>query len=392
MTCFIGIDIAKLKHDCFIMNQNGEVIRGSFTFQNNKAGFQELLNVLSTLDSMNEIRIGLEATGHYGSNLKRFLEDNQFTFMEIHPILIKRFTKATTLRRTKTDKIDAQIIALYLSTVVYKTYPSKSYHIKNLKSLTRMRSKLMEDRTRYLNNMTNVLDRMFPELKPAFNGKLHSASCLYILEHYGTPSKISRVTQESYKKMKSKLKRPISYAKFIQLKQLAKETIGTEDPILAFQLLSLLQLFKNIDSKIKEIEAFIEEQLSHIDTVIPSIKGISNISAATILAEVGDFDWFDTPAQFLAFAGLEPSTDESGERTASFGKMVKHGSPHLRRTLMNCAMATLLYIPQFYDYYKKKRREGKSHRVALSHVAKKLSRVIFYLEKNHIQFDISKVR
>ncbi len=110
MTYFVGIDIAKFKHDCFIMDDNGEVIRNSFSFSNNSSGFNELLTALKSVDSQ-DIRIWFEATSHYGMNLKLFLESNNFSFMEFNPLLVERFSKSSTLRRTKTDKKDASLIA-----------------------------------------------------------------------------------------------------------------------------------------------------------------------------------------------------------------------------------------------------------------------------------------
>ena len=74
MTYFVGIDIAKYKHDCFICDHNGEVIRRSFTFSNNQSGFKELLSALNSLDNNQKIKIGFEATGHYGSNLNNSLK------------------------------------------------------------------------------------------------------------------------------------------------------------------------------------------------------------------------------------------------------------------------------------------------------------------------------
>ena len=71
--------------------------------------------------------------------------------------------------------------------------------------------------------------------------------------------------------------------------------------------------------------------------------------------------------------------------------MVKHGSPYLRQALMNVCNALLIYNPILYDYYKKKRNEGKHHRVALSHVAKRLVRIIYHLETHHCDFDLSKM-
>ena len=119
-----------------------------------------------------------------------------------------------------------------------------------------------------------------------------------------------------------------------------------------------------------------------------TIPGLGEISAAIILSEYGDISNFSSPNKLLAFAGLEPSIIQSGTLEHN-GKMVKHGSGHLRYAIMNISMTILRYSPTFYDFYLKKRSEGKCHRVALSHVCKKLIRVIYTLEKNNIDFDPS---
>ena len=391
MTYFIGLDLAKYKHDCFVTNENGEIIKDSFSFTNDSIGFNTLLNELQSLDSIQEKRIGLEATGHYGSNLKIFLEENNFSFMEINPILISRFSKATTLRRTKTDKIDARLIALYLSTVDYKPYPTKSYHVRNLKSLCRTRESLVKQRSLQLVKLTNVLDLIFPEFKAFFDGKLKASTALYILENYGVPSKIARMTIDSFNNMKSKLRNTISYARFIELKELAKNTIGNEDPILSFELDLHLELFKELDSKIKNVESLILDEYENVSSHIHTIPGIGPISAASIFSEIGNISRFNNPNQLLAFAGLEPSRSQSGESDYT-GHMVKHGSSYLRQYLMNVAESQLIHNPFLYDYYLKKRNEGKAHRVALSHIAKRLVRIIFCLEKNDVDFDMNKMK
>lgn len=129
MTYFVGIDIAKYKHDCFIQDLNSEVIHSSFTFKNNQFRFRRFLSVLNSLDHSRKIKIGLESTGHYGSNLKQFLEANDYDYMEFNPLLIKKFSKSTTLRRTKTDKINAALISTYLTTADYKPNTNQSHHI-----------------------------------------------------------------------------------------------------------------------------------------------------------------------------------------------------------------------------------------------------------------------
>lgn len=92
--------------------------------------------------------------------------------------------------------------------------------------------------------------------------------------------------------------------------------------------------------------------------------------------------------KLLSFAGLEPGIYQSGAMLA-YGKMVKRGSEYLRGALMNISNIVIKYNPTFYDYYLKKRSEGKCHRVALSHVYKKILRIIYKLETQNIQFDPS---
>jgi transposase len=391
MTYFVGIDIAKYHHDCFIMNQDGEVIRNVFTFSNNQEGFNSLLDVLAACNPVQSIKIGFEATGHYGYNLMHFLQSKGYDFMEIHPVLIKRFSQASTLRKTKTDKVDATLISSYLTTVDFKPYLRESYHMNNLKSLTRARDSLIKERSLQLVRLTNVLDKLFPEFKPFFNRSLKSASCQYILINYSTPSKISRMNQSSYDKMKSKLRRPISYARFCDLRDLAKNTIGVEDPILVFQLQSYLTLYENFNTMISDTEKLIIQEFSKIDSHLQSIPGIGIFSAASIYAEITTFSRFSNPNQITAYSGIEPSTHQSGESNYG-GRMVKKGSSYLRQYLMNIAETCIIHNTVLYDFYRRKRKEGKKHRVALSHVAKKLIRIIYTLETNGLDFDPDKLR
>jgi len=232
---------------------------------------------------------------------------------------------------------------------------------------------------------------MFPEFKPFFDNSLKSSTAMYLLKNYMRPSKIANMNSESYKKMVSKLRRTISYAKFCKLKELAKNTIGSEDDFLVYELQIYLDIYSHLDSKIKNLESIIVKYYSNTNSHIHTIKGISMISAACIYSEYGGVLNFHTPNQMLAFAGLEPSSNQSGEQN-NRGYMVKHGSSYLRYVLLNSVQIIIAHNSTFYDFYLKKRNEGKHHRVALSHVARKLIRIIFHLEKNNIDFDSNKLR
>ena len=385
---FIGIDISKFKHDCAVIDDSGEIITPSWSFTNDSEGFSQLKLLLDSLDS--ETRIGLESTGHYGMNLKLFLETNNFSFMEFNPLLINRFVKSKSLRKTKSDSIDCVMIARYLMTVEYKPYLSSFYHIEKLKSLTRFRDSLVRQRSRQLVELTNILDKIFPEFKPFFGGKF-SATALHILANYSSPEKIANMNVKSYDALRKLSRGRFSTTAFTRLKLLAKNTVGNTEDFLLQEMKIVLELYSQLDSKIDETENLIQKCVSEINPPMLTVPGIGVESAAVILAEFGDFTKFNNASQLLSFAGMEPGYFQSGI-SESAGKMVKHGSSHLRYALMNCAQTVVNYEPTFAEFYTKKRAEGKPHRVALSHVVKKLLRVIYTLQTKNLVYDSDAVR
>ena len=387
---FVGIDISKYKHDCFITTESGDVICNSFTIKNNHDGFEELLLVLNSLDHQKEIRIGFESTGHYALNLKLFLEKAHYSFMEFNPVLLAKFNKSQSLRRTKTDAIDCASIARWLMTVEYKPHPVGFYHTYSLKSLTRLRDSLVKQRSFYIVKMTNVLDHIFPEFKPFFSNRF-SKTALYLLENYGTAEKMARMNSQSYDNLRRISRGKFSLQKFLKLKELAKNTVGEDNEIFVSQLNSLMALYKQTAQEVDTLETQILSLIKEVNPKSLTIPGIGALSAAVIYAEYGDLSKFNSPSQMLSFAGLEPGYYQSGTSEHG-GHMVKRGSSHLRFTLMNLCIPLTQYNIVFAEYYAKKRAEGKTHRVACSHLAKKLIRVIFTLEKNDMIFDSSKLR
>lgn len=387
---FVGIDISKYKHDCFIITEDGEVILHDFSFDNNHQGFSSFLSKLSSLDVQKGIRIGFEATSHYAFNLKLFLENHHYSFMELNPVLLNKYIKSQTLRKTKTDALDSRSIACFLMTVDYKPYPKSFYHIYSLKSLTRLRDTLVRQRSQYLVRLTNVMDHIFPEFKPFFKNRF-SVTALYILNKYHSPEHISNMNTRSYDELRKRSRGKFSMASFIKLKELAKNTVGASNDIFISQLKSLLNLHAGLDSEISLIETNIISLITDMDKPVSTITGIGPISAAVIVSEFGDIKRFASPAKMLSFAGLEPGYFQSGA-SEHHGHMVKRGSSQLRYALMNCCLPLIVHNMVFAEYYHKKRKEGKPHRVALSHVAKKLIRVIYALETKDIAFDPALLR
>lgn len=387
---YVGIDVSKYKHDCIVVSNDGEIICDTFSFDNDYDGFQTLSSMLSSLGEHENIRIGFEATAHYTLNLKLFLENAHYSFMEFNLVLLSKFNKSQTLRRTKTDAIDCAAIARWLMTVEYKPHPVGFYHAYSLKSLTRLRDSLVRQRSFYLVKITNVLDHTFPEFKPFFGNKF-SKTAIHLLENYGNADRMSRMNSLSYENLRRISRGKFSPKKFIELKNLAATTVGESNEIFDLQLSSLLSLYKLSANEIDSLEQKITELICKIDPRSLSIPGIGPLSAAVIYAEFGDIAKFSSPQKMLSFAGLEPGYYQSGT-SAHGGHMVKRGSSHLRFTLMNLCVPLIQYNIVFAEYYAKKRAEGKPHRVACSHLVKKLLRVIYTLETKRIDFDPEKLR
>ena len=387
---FIGIDISKYKHDCCIISAADQKVVSKVTIKNNKAGFDELLTIINSLSNPEDIRIGFESTAHYALNLELFLESSLLTFMEVNPVLISVYKKSKTLRRTKTDSVDCESIARWLMTVEYKPHSKGFYHAYSLKSLTRLRDKLIRQRSFYLVKITNVLDHTFPEFKPFFNERL-SKTALYLLENYGSAEKMARMNSASYEKLRSLSRGKFSPQQFLRLKELAANTVGVNNSIFDVELNSLLSLYKSLVKEINTIEKEINKLIEEVHPHYMSVPGIGPLSAAVIYSEYGDISNFTNPGQMLAFAGIEPGINESGTESHG-GKMVKRGSSQLRYTLINCCLPLIRFDMTFATYYAKKRGEGKPHRVAITHVAKKLIRVIYALERQDIDFNAQKLR
>ena len=143
-----------------------------------------------------------------------------------------------------------------------------------------------------------------------------------------------------------------------------------------------IRLIRELDAEIEEIEAAMQTIMEELRFPITTILGIGFRMGAMILAEVGDFSRFASPDKLPAYAGMSPSTYQSGQLKNCHSHMEKRGSWYLRYALYNAAKYVCLWDPVFAAYLAKTRAEGKHYNVALSHAAKKLVRLIFALEKS----------
>jgi len=379
---YIGIDVAKDKHDCCILGSDGEILFSPFTISNTLYGFDELYEKIGSLtDDVSEIKVGLEATGHYHLNLLRSLLDNGLPSFVINPLHTNLFRKGQSLRKTKTDKVDAASIAMMLLTdKTLKPYSETSYHNEELKSLTRYRFDKVQERSRLKVSVSRLVSILFPELEKMVP-TLHMNSVYALLSEFPGASFIAdahltRLKNLLYEASKGHYGRDMA----ISIKNAARSSIGTTMASKSMELRHTIYLIQVISDEINEIESAINTIMDSIDSPITTIPGIKNRMGAMIIAEIGDFTRFDSADQVLAFAGLSPSTYQSGQLTSSHSRMEKRGSKYLRYALFNATQYVCIWDPTFKTYLAKKRSEGKHYYVAISHACKKLVRLIYRMQ------------
>ncbi|WP_338968458.1 IS110-like element ISFnu4 family transposase [Fusobacterium nucleatum] len=382
----LGIDIAKLNHvaSCIDSSTN-EIVFSNFKFKNDFKGFSTLLDKIKTFDTKNLI-IGLESTSHYGENLINFLFKQHFKVALINPLQTSHLRKAN-IRDAKNDNLDSLNIAKSLIFAKLNFISEKNINCFSLKKLTRFRSSLIKQRSKAKIQLTSLLDLLFPELQYLFKSKIHSKAIYSLLKKYPSAEEIAALKDDEisnllYASSKGHFKKE----KSIELKSLAKTTVGIKDTSISLHVIQLIELIELYDKQIKDIVTKIADTVDKLDTKLLSVPGISIIACAIILGETNNFNNFSDSTKLLAFAGLDPKIRQSGNFNASSCRMSKKGSPYLRYALIFTAWNIVRHSEKFNKYYCLKRSQGKSHYNSLGHIAHKLVRVIFTLIKKNIVY------
>jgi transposase len=385
---YVGIDVAKDKHDCFITNSDEKVLFKAFTIPNTLDGFNTLYQKIeSVMEDISKVKIGLEATGHYNYNLLGYLIDKGLPTYVINPLHTNLYRKSLSLRQTKTDKVDARTIAyMLMSDVNLKSYSDASYHNEELKSLTRYRFDKVQERAKLKTSVSRLICILFPELEKLVP-TLHMASVYAMLSEFPGAKHVANAHLTKLSNLLSEASKG-RYGKetAITFREAARTSIGSNMPAKSLELKHTIKLIQELTSEIDEIENEIKIIMDEINSPILSIPGINYRMGAMIIAEIGDFSRFDSPDKILAYAGFSPSTYQSGQLDGAYSHMEKRGSRYLRYALYNATKYVCHWDSTFAEYLAKKRAEGKHYNVAISHAVKKLVRVIYHLEQTNQQY------
>lgn len=381
---YLGIDIAKVNHVASLIAEDGSILVKAIKFTNSNEGLQKLIDSISDYEQ-SQIYCAMEATGTYWLSLFSALTDKGFNVSVFNPYQIKSFRGAYTNRKQKNDVIDSILIANFLSFNGSEQTSLPNDDLLALKNLTRYRRNLVDNISKAKTQVTGILDKVFPEYSDLFSDIFGEAS-KQILLNCPTPLEVINFNTRKLANLLKKASRGYhSTNKVREVKNLAKNSFGIKftGDACSFEIKQLVNQIIFLENQAHELEVKIKDIYSKLDNHLQSIPGIGEVTAPIILAEIGDINNFSSPSKLTAFAGIDPSENQSGSKKSSNEKTSKRGSPYLRHALYTAAMVASNNDPVMHDYYIKKRAEGKHHYVALAGIERKLLGIIFHVLKEN---------
>lgn len=393
MNYFLGIDIAKTNHVASLINNTGDVVIKAIKFTNSNEGYTKLLTTIQDkLGDLSNIEVAMEATGHYWLALYSALTDNGFSVSAYNPYQVKSYRGAYNNRKQKNDIIDSIIIADYLRVFGSKESKLPEENLLSLKQLTRFRSNIVDNVSSLKVQVIGLLDKVFPEYKKLFCDTFGITSKQLLL-NCPTPDDIIKISTTKLANLLSKhSKGRFNKETALHIKEVAKSSFGikfTTDAC-SFEIKQLINQIIFLENQIDAVSKEIKELYNKLDSHLLSVPGVGVNLAPIILAEIGDINNFDKPSKLIAFAGTDPSENQSGNKLSSNDKTSKRGSPYLRHAIYTASLVAISNEPELRAYYDKKISEGKHHFVALAGISRKLLTIIYYILKenrDYIKYD-----
>jgi transposase len=385
---FVGIDVSKDSSSARGLGPEGQSCF-SLSFPMDSAGFSDLLKSIgSHCVDLSEVMVAMESTGCYHLNLYAFLISQGMKTVVINPLIISNFAKLS-LRKTKTDKKDALTIAQFV--LMHKEAISQialSQDVQDLRDLARERESLTVLIASIKNDIKRILQRTFPELESICD--VFSETMLRFLREFPSARLIKTANPRRIAKAlwyADKRKRvSVSAGEIIKA---ATESVaslsGAKEFILPEKISILFHLIEKQENITKALVKLCKSTMIEDFEIITSIKGISDKTGATFLAEIGKFNDFDSPKKIIAFAGIDPTIHQSG-KFEGMSKISKRGNRHLRRVIFLMAKHVSREDTFFKRYYLRRRMEGLSFKEAVLATAHKLIRVIFAMLSNRTYF------
>ncbi len=397
----VGIDIAKNVHWAGIILPNGKEIKKSFSFHNNRKGFESLVetvkNVLTMLNFKKAI-IGMEPTGHYWKSCARYLKKIEWIkVVTVNPFHVKNAKEFDDNSQTKNDKKDCMTIARLIKDArFFEPYLPEGIWA-DLRNLSNTRAELVRKQNAVKCRLVAIIDEYFPEYAKVFKNVL-SRTSEEILKECPFPEDIKSIGKEELlKHIKKTVKRGYSKKQVETIYELANESIGTMEGTegAKFQLNMYIEEAKLLEKQIKMTEQELESQLKETGFYesLTSIQGIGIVSAATFVGEVGDINRFDSYEQIRRYAGLNLVENSSGNHKGKT-TISKRGRSLLRSILYRMAFTMVSKnkeIKELYKYLTTRKENQLKKKQAIVAIIGKILQIIYAVVTKNEEYKATRV-
>lgn len=393
MRTVFGIDVSKASSEVAIVI-NGEKIHG-YTMPNDAIGFTRLLD---DLKNVQKPEIIFEARGVYSRRLQAFLEENGYAYTQLNPLEAKK--QLDSLRVRKTDKIDAETLAISQFVLNRKpTYIQEEVY-QELRDLSRFYQNLTEDIVRTKNRLHKVLQVTFPEMENILSTPTREQYWNLVMTFPYKDFVLELSKDELLEGIRQSTSKRISDKRVAYLAQklaaLANQSycaVKKNSPILEEVRYYAKELLRLSEQRQAVLEQMVElaQPLPEYEILL-SIPGIAETTATSMIGELGDIRRFQSANQINAFIGIDLRHYESGNFLAK-EHITKRGNPYARKILFKCihniAAASHTNPCHIEDFYEKRKRQSqttstKPHTIASIH---RLIRTMYYLITHNKLYD-----
>ncbi len=391
---YAGIDIGKNEHGFAVVRDRDNNFVKPCMITNDREGLSYALSVLKEHEPDPEaIVIGMEATGHYWRAAAHFFRENGCR-VDVFNSIVSAKREQQNVRGCKSDKSSAVAIAKVVRDDDYSTHDERDSDSETVKAVLRQRANLVEFSTGIAHRITGYWDVYFPELQRHLtNDQMTTKAGLRVLEKFSCAHEIA---QAHLTTLKHAFRGIADESKVREIRDEARNSIGLRTGATHSAVLSDVRMYRNAQSEI----SLLDKELKGLETpgsaLLKTIPGVGTLTSAYFIAAIGDLDSFagksskPLHSRILAFAGAEPRTRSSGKFTGKV-RMSKRGDRELRRLLFLAADSARRCCPHFKAIYEKQKQKGKHHKVALSHVARKIVVVATAMLKKKEEFSLEKL-
>lgn len=363
--------------------------------EHNLEGFKELLKLKETIrkEYNEDCIVVFESTGVYHRSLQTYLDEHDFKYTIISPLLSAKVRKSD-IRGTKTDSKDCASIAKVFYLKELRIYSKIDEIYADLKEKSRYYDFLIDEMKRWKIEFRRLLDIIYPGFDKVYDDLYGDFIQVFLLE-YSHPEIIKKRRLDTIAKFLEKHtchKEAYCIRQAQTLKEYA-ENCASGCSSKSYLVNQFDTVIHNLNAQIKHLEIVLEEIVELAKTLpnydsIRSIPGIGDNLAARILAEIGDIGRFNNASQLVAYTGIDPQIYQSGQISGLHLKISKKGNKKLR-CLLYLAIICMIKASRnivIVDFYKKKKADGLAPKSALVASMNKLVRIIYSLCKNGCLF------